>query len=93
MNVKNFIQGARAKTGQDKLEDQVVLKFLHILEHSEIEEVSCAEMYARLDEFVEREVSQKDAGRIMPLLRDHLDLCSDCCVEYEALLAVLENTK
>ena len=93
MNVKNFIQGARAKTMSDKLDDQVVLKFLHILEHSELEEVSCAEMYTRLDEFVEREVSKKDAARLMPLLSEHLDMCSDCCVEYEALLAVLENTK
>jgi hypothetical protein len=29
---------------------------------------------------------------LMPLLREHLDLCSDCCEEYEALMTVLEET-
>jgi predicted anti-sigma-YlaC factor YlaD len=29
----------------------------------------------------------------MPLIQEHLDMCPDCCDEYEALLTVLENTK
>jgi hypothetical protein len=28
----------------------------------------------------------------MPLIREHLDICSECCEEYEALLHVLEKT-
>jgi predicted anti-sigma-YlaC factor YlaD len=28
----------------------------------------------------------------MPLIREHLDNCSECCEEYEALLDVVEKT-
>ncbi|MBI3162738.1 MAG: hypothetical protein HYZ23_09520 [Chloroflexi bacterium] len=73
-------------------DDEVVLKFLRILENLRNEELTCAEIYARLDEFVEREVESKDAGKIAPLIRDHLDICSDCCEEYEALMTVLRHT-
>ena len=78
---------------QEDLQDEVVLKFLHVLEKARDEELSCAEMFARMDEFVETQVQAKDTGKITPLVREHLDMCPECCDEYEALLAVLENTK
>ncbi|MBE0680824.1 MAG: hypothetical protein IH589_02830 [Anaerolineales bacterium] len=94
MKINKLIQSAMNKNKpQPELEDEVIIKFLHVLEHLKSEEISCGELYAHLDEFVEREVEKKDAARIMPLLRDHLDICNDCCEEYEALLTVLENTK
>lgn len=70
-----------------------MLKFLSVLEKAREDDLSCSEMYARLDEFVETEIQTKDADKITPLIREHLDMCPDCCEEYEALLAVLENTK
>ncbi len=94
MNIKTLfrhIQNTFAP--QQKLEDEVVLKFLSILEKAREDDLSCSEMYARLDEFVETEVQTKDADKITPLIREHLDMCPDCCEEYEALLAVLENTR
>ena len=66
---------------------------MKILESAREEEISCAEMYAHIDEFVEREVNSHDAERIMPLIQEHLDLCGECCDEYEALLDVLEHTR
>ncbi|HLE90234.1 MAG TPA: hypothetical protein VI753_03720 [Anaerolineales bacterium] len=68
--------------------------FLRILEGVREEEIPCSEIYAKLDEYVEREVSKKDAAQLMPLIREHLDVCPECCEEYEALLNVLnENAK
>lgn len=94
MNLKNILQNIQnSLIPQGKLQDEVVIKFLRVLEDARAEELSCAEMYARLDEFVELEVHSKDAGKITPLIREHLDTCADCCEEYEALLSVLENTK
>lgn len=95
MSKKNSLQRIEDTTAkpQEELQDEVVLKFIQILEKLRSEEVSCDDLYSRLDEFVEREVHSKDAARIMPLLREHLDMCSHCCDEYEALMAVLENTK
>jgi len=94
MNISNFLQRIRnSLKPQAELDDEVILKFLHVLENARAEDISCVEMYARLDEFVEREVQSKDAARITPLLREHLDMCPDCCEEYEALLAIVQNTK
>jgi hypothetical protein len=92
MNNKDSIQRIQDAPSEE-LQDDVVLKFLKILETARAEEMSCDDLYARLDQFVEREVRSKDAEKIMPLIREHLNLCSCCCDEYEALLAVLENTK
>ena len=94
MNIKNFFQRIQnIFKPQDKLQDEVIVKFLQILENVRDEEMTCDEMFTRLDEFVETEVHSHDAEKIMPLLREHLDMCPDCDEEYEALLNVLENTK
>lgn len=94
MDIKNIFQ--RIRNGfapKQEMQDEVVLKFLQVLENVRHEEMSCEEMFAQLDEFVEREVKAHDASRIMPLIQEHIDLCPECCDEYEALLDVLENTK
>ena len=78
---------------QGELQDEVIVKFLRILEAVRAEDMSCDEMFNRLDEFVEAEVKSKDAEKLMPLVREHLDMCHECDEEYEALLNVLENTK
>ena len=78
---------------QKELQDEGVLKLLQVLEKVRAEEMSCDDFFAQLDQFVEREVKSKDAAMIMPLIREHLDLCPPCCDEYEALLTILENTK
>lgn len=97
MNIKNFIQRIQntinPKQETLELKDEVVLKFLRVLENAREEELSCSEMYTRLDEFVENEVEGKDADKITPLIHEHLDMCPECCEEYEALLTVLEHTK
>jgi hypothetical protein len=94
MNIKNFFQRIRnIFKPQADLQDEVIVKFLRILEDVREEEISCDEMFTRLDEFVETEVKSHDAEKLMPLLREHLNFCPDCDEEYEALLTVLENTK
>ena len=97
MNIKNFIQRIQntftPQRDMPELKDEVVLKFLSILENVREEELSCTEMYARLDQFVEKEVQGEDADKIAPLVHEHLDMCPECCEEYEALLTILEHTK
>jgi hypothetical protein len=93
MNIKNFFQRIMGTAKpQEDLQDEVVVKFLKVLENVREEDMSCSEMYARIDEFVEREVKAHDAERIMPLIQEHIDMCPECCDEYEALLDVLEHT-
>ena len=93
MNLNDFFQWVRnGFRRDDALPDEVVEGFLHVLDKVRVEDVSCDEVFKQLDEYVEKEVHDGDASRIMPLLREHLDICSDCCDEYEALLTVLEKT-
>lgn len=93
MDTKDWLQhlGGHIKRDQDQLPDEVIQGFLRVLEDVRREDMSCSHVFARLDEYVEKELRGEDAARIMPLLREHLDLCPDCCDEYEALLNVVER--
>ena len=93
MNIRSIIQ--KIKSGfnhHEELPNEAVLGFLRVLESVREEDAPCDEVYARIDEYVEREVDRQDAAKLMPLVREHLDMCSDCCEEYEALLDILEKT-
>lgn len=93
MNLRDLINSLRVKPKPaEQLSDEAVLGFLRVLETVDKEEITCNELYEHLDQYVEREVDAKDAAQIMPLMREHLDLCPDCCEEYEALLHVVEES-
>jgi hypothetical protein len=94
MKIKAIIQKIKSSFNHQEAEvpNEAVVKFLHVLESVREEEASCDEVYAKIDEYVEKEVDKKDAAQLMPLVREHLDMCTDCCEEYEALLDILEKT-
>jgi len=77
---------------REELPDDVVQGFLRVLETVRVQEMPCSEVFAKLDEYVEREVRDHEASKVMPLLREHIDICPDCCEEYEALLSALERS-
>jgi hypothetical protein len=93
MNLRDIIQKIRNSFNHhEQLPNEAVLGFLRVLENVPDAEASCDEVYARIDQYVEREVDEHDAAQLMPLVREHLDLCSECCEEYETLLEILEKT-
>jgi len=92
MNIKELVRRIRVSLGlQKELTNETVLGFLRVLEDVRSEELSCDEIYVKLDEYVEREANRKDAAQLMPLIRQHLDTCPECCEEYEALLDVIKK--
>ena len=94
MKLKDLIQNLFGKpASQLEMTDEVVLKVIQILERARAEEITCDDMFAQLDEFVEHNFHGRDVEKIAPLLREHLDICSECHEEYAALLHVLENTQ
>ena len=94
MKIQDIIKQIRVSLGLKKdLSDNAVMGILRVLDEVPAEEISCAELFTRLDEYVEREVDQKDAAYIMPVIREHLDVCPECCEEYEALLDVLSKSE
>jgi len=93
MNLRDLIQKIRnGITPQEQVSNEMVLGFLRVLETVDDEEITCDELYEKLDKYVELEVGKKDAARIMPLMREHLDICPECCEEYETLLHVVATT-
>jgi hypothetical protein len=93
MNIKDFFSNTFNRVmRKQELSNEVVQGFLRTLDKIRKEDTTCKEVFAQLDEYVEKEVHGEDAAIIMPLLREHLDICSDCCDEYEALLNILEQT-
>jgi hypothetical protein len=94
MNIKDLVHRIRASLGvKQELPNEAVLGVLRVLEEARSEELTCDEIYAKLDEYVEHEVETRDAARFMPFIREHLDLCPDCCEEYEALLDVVKRSE
>ena len=49
------------------------------------EEISCTECFQLVSPYVELEISGQDAAARMPELKQHLNQCSACREEYEAL--------
>lgn len=94
MNIQDIIKRIRQSLGlQKELSNEAVRGILRVLEEvPPEEEISCGELFTKLDEYVEREVNKKDAAVLMPVIREHLDVCPECCEEYEALLDVLSKT-
>jgi len=94
MNLRELIKTIRNKVSRpEELSNDMVLGFLRMLERVEKEDITCDELYMKLDEYVERELNKRDAAYIMPLMREHLETCPDCCEEYEALLHVIQETE
>jgi hypothetical protein len=60
-----------------------------LIRYLETNELDCEQVFAALDRYAEIEVRHEDAAKLMPLVREHLNMCTDCCDEYEALLDVL----
>jgi hypothetical protein len=95
MNMKDFFQhiGGHFKRDRQELPDEVVESFLRVLEEVRVQDMPCEQVFSRLDEYVDKELRGEDAAVLMPLLREHFDLCPECCEEYEALLSALEKTR
>lgn len=55
------------------------------------DEIGCAECFEQMDQFVEINLAGKDPAEAMPLVQDHLNRCSDCREEFEALLVALQT--
>ena len=93
MSARDFIETIRGTFKRKApLSDEVVAGFLRVLDQVRMDDVTCEEVFTQLDEYVEKELDGKQASRLMPLLREHLDMCADCCDEYEALLDVIQKS-
>lgn len=50
------------------------------------DEISCSECFERVSEYVDLEITGKDAAERMPRVKQHLGQCRVCREEHETLL-------
>ena len=72
------------------LPDSLVEQLVKSLQVTHDEECACDEFHDLIDQYAETNIRGEDAARLMPLIKDHLETCHECCEEYEALLDVLQ---
>jgi hypothetical protein len=76
---------------QPSKDEERVRSMLDMIEKTRVTEIDCGEVYRLLDQYTEMIVRGEDPARLMPLVKQHLDLCMDCREEYEALLEILQS--
>jgi hypothetical protein len=54
------------------------------------EEISCDECYEHIDQYVDMIRAGQDPAAVLPQVKDHLDQCSCCELELNALITILE---
>jgi hypothetical protein len=74
------------------LDDQSIERLMHLLCETRDDELSCEEVYGRLDEYVDCLMAHRDVGEKQLLFEHHLSICPDCRDELEALVHALEST-
>jgi len=77
------------KRGMDKEKFQQMLK---AIEQTRQDELSCDEVAALIAQFSEIVQDRGEADNLMPLIQHHLEMCSDCREEFEALLRILSQS-
>jgi hypothetical protein len=69
---------------------EMVKGLVGMIEKTQEIEIDCSQVYRLLDQYTELVLRGEDPGELMPLVKQHLDLCMDCHEEYEVLLKMLE---
>lgn len=59
------------------------------LQQTEEVELTCDEVFALLDEYTDMAMKGENVASLMPLVKQHLEMCPDCREEYEALKRIL----
>jgi anti-sigma factor (TIGR02949 family) len=56
---------------------------------SDVDRFTCEEVFQRLDDYLDRELSAEE----MAMVREHLDLCAVCAAEHRFERGVLDGVK
>lgn len=67
-------------------------KMARALAHTRPDELDCDACFDAMDRFAELVMQGLPAHEALPLVHDHLQRCTDCREEFEALLAALRET-
>lgn len=71
------------------LDDAAMIRLMHCLSMTVEGACTCAEAYAMMDQYTELVASDEQARQLMPLVKNHMDMCPDCREEFEILLKIV----
>jgi hypothetical protein len=92
MRVKDLLQQVRDLfRRKPEIPEPLVEWLIRSLENTQEVDLSCDDVFALIDQYAEAHMRGEDITRLMPLLKQHLDICRECCEEYDALVDVLEE--
>ena len=60
-----------------------------ILEKTREVELPCDQVHDLVAQFAEMDLRGEDTAHLLPLVHQHLELCTDCRDEFEALIRIL----
>ncbi len=99
MNIKQFIlrifgskKQKTASVGMPAGQSEKMQKMMAMLSNTREVELTCDEVFALLDQFTELAAQGEDVAQLMPLVKQHLDMCEDCRDEYKVLENIVMNT-
>jgi len=72
-----------------KIETSTLKKVLMTLSITYEEEMTCGECYEEVDQYVDMLRDGKSPAEVMPMVKNHIELCPPCREEFEALLEAL----
>jgi hypothetical protein len=88
--IEKFMNWIRPKKNLSPNSSAMTLQLLQSLAMTKEEEYACDDVNKLIDQFVEIKTRGDNVEKLMPLVKHHLDMCKECCEEYEALMAALE---
>jgi hypothetical protein len=84
---------AQPDGGPPSRQAQEVLKaMLRKIGQTQEIELPCGEVFDLLDQYAEMAANGEGTAQLMPLVKQHLEMCPDCREEFEALLKVLQSS-
>jgi hypothetical protein len=87
--MNRFLNWFRKKHTPESFAPEMMPDLIKMLDMTDTNEVSCDEVFEVLAEFAEMKQRGEDVNQFMPLIQKHIDMCSDCGEEYEALMDIL----
>ena len=72
-----------------KIETSTLKKVLMSLSITQDEEMTCGECFEEVDQYVDMLREGKSPAEVMPMVKNHIQICPPCREEFEALLEAL----
>lgn len=80
------------QNGMQSDKSEMMQKMMAMLSNTQDVELTCDDVFALLDQFAELAAQGEDVAQLMPLVKQHLDMCEDCREEYKVLEKIILKT-